>query len=47
MYLMLGIDDGRVDSPIQTVSQWNSALLRNGFTGVDLCLRDNEYGGDP
>ena len=36
----LGMDDGRKDSPLLSVDQWSSALLRNGFNGVDVVEKD-------
>ena len=31
----LGVDEGRILSPLASVSQWDSILKRNGFSGVD------------
>lgn len=37
-----GIGDGRVDSPGLSVEQWQSTLLRNGFSGVEIVANDFE-----
>jgi acyl transferase domain-containing protein/NADPH:quinone reductase-like Zn-dependent oxidoreductase/SAM-dependent methyltransferase len=39
-----GVPDGREDSPLLRVDQWTTALLKNGFSGVDLAVDD--YKGD-
>lgn len=31
----LGVDEGRILSPLASVSQWDAILKRNGFSGVD------------
>lgn len=31
----LGVDEGRTLSPLASVSQWDTILRRNGFSGVD------------
>ena len=33
-------DDGRVDSPLLSVEQWDATLNANGFSGIDLWLPD-------
>lgn len=44
MYLLtcfgLGIEDGRTQSPLLSVAQWDALLSRTGFTGIDMCLPD-------
>ncbi|KAM0158453.1 hypothetical protein ACHAPG_004132 [Botrytis cinerea] len=35
-----GIDDGRQDTPILSVTQWNDALLRSSFNGVEVSASD-------
>ncbi|KAK6608712.1 Lovastatin diketide synthase LovF 12 [Botrytis cinerea] len=35
-----GIDDGRQDTPILSVTQWNDALLRSSFNGVEVAASD-------
>ena len=44
MYLLtcfgLGIEDGRTESPLLSVAQWDTLLSRTGFTAIDICLRD-------
>ncbi|KAI4194047.1 MAG: hypothetical protein LQ350_008007, partial [Teloschistes chrysophthalmus] len=37
----MGVEEGRVDSPLLVETQWGSLLQRTGYTGLDVCLRDN------
>ncbi|KAL6713727.1 hypothetical protein ACLMJK_008219 [Lecanora helva] len=36
----LGVDEGRDQSPLLNVTEWNEALGINGFTGVSVEMRD-------
>ena len=38
----LGAADGRVDSPLLKLPQWDKLLSENGFSGADLKLKDFE-----
>ncbi|THC94688.1 hypothetical protein EYZ11_005833 [Aspergillus tanneri] len=38
----LGIDDGRVDSPLLQLPEWHTLLCENGFSGVDAEMKDYE-----
>lgn len=38
----LGADEGRIDSPLLSVDQWGILLRANGFSGIDICLPDDE-----
>ena len=40
--LNLGVEDGRKDSPLLSVEQWDRALSRNSFTGVNMAIKDFE-----
>lgn len=33
-------EDGRIDSPLLSVEQWDTTLKANGFSGADLCMPD-------
>jgi acyl transferase domain-containing protein/NADPH:quinone reductase-like Zn-dependent oxidoreductase/SAM-dependent methyltransferase len=35
-----GLDEGRMDSPLQSAAQWNDHLQKTGFSGVDLAAYD-------
>lgn len=35
-----GVDEGRIDSPLQSVEQWNENLVKASFSGVDLAAYD-------
>ena len=37
-----GVSDGRVDSPLLTKTMWQNALVRNGFSGIDVLLDDHD-----
>ncbi|OCL04357.1 hypothetical protein AOQ84DRAFT_416453 [Glonium stellatum] len=37
-----GVEDNRTDAPILTVEQWNTTLLRNGFSGIEIVAKDYE-----
>ncbi|KAF4637761.1 hypothetical protein G7Y89_g319 [Cudoniella acicularis] len=37
-----GLDDGRQDGPLLTVSQWDKVLLENSFSGTELVADDFE-----
>ncbi|KAF2233362.1 hypothetical protein EV356DRAFT_448529 [Viridothelium virens] len=39
-----GVNDGRADSPLLSKEMWHDALLRNGFSGIDLALNDYPEG---
>ena len=36
----IGVEDGRTDSPLLSVTQWHDVLYRNSFTGVDYAIKD-------
>ncbi|MCJ1377213.1 hypothetical protein MMC17_000305 [Xylographa soralifera] len=36
-----GVEDGRLDSPLLTKSQWDEVLQHNGFSGIDILLNDH------
>ncbi|KAL6704217.1 hypothetical protein ACN47E_008474 [Coniothyrium glycines] len=36
----LGVDEGRVESPLQSAEQWNEQLQKSGFSGTDLVAYD-------
>ena len=36
----MGVGEGRDDGPLLLESEWSSLLKHNGFTGLDICLRD-------
>ncbi|KAG9238233.1 hypothetical protein BJ875DRAFT_492652, partial [Amylocarpus encephaloides] len=38
-----GVHDGRQDGPLISIERWNTALLRNGFSGAEIAVKD--YGG--
>ena len=42
MKMVLGVDDGRIQSPYLSVEAWSSALSQSGFSGVDLWVGDYE-----
>jgi hybrid polyketide synthase/nonribosomal peptide synthetase ACE1 len=42
-----GVDDGRELSPLITLGQWNSLLLRNGFSGIDTITPGTESAYQP
>ena len=42
--MLLGVDDGRTDSPLITIEQWDAALRRTGFDGLEIAAKD--YEGD-
>ena len=44
-YVFIGIDEGREDGPLLTQEQWHCALLRNGFSGVDISGHDTDGPG--
>ncbi|KAI0896476.1 putative polyketide synthase [Annulohypoxylon nitens] len=35
-----GVDEGRIDSPLQSVEQWNEHLVKTSFSGIDLAAYD-------
>ncbi|KAI1455311.1 putative polyketide synthase [Annulohypoxylon moriforme] len=35
-----GVDEGRTESPLQSVEQWNDHLVKASFSGVDLAAHD-------
>ena len=35
-----GVDDGRVESPLQSADQWDGHLAKAGFSGVDMAVSD-------
>ncbi|EOA87506.1 putative secondary metabolism biosynthetic enzyme [Exserohilum turcicum] len=35
-----GVDEGRVESPLQSAEQWNEQLRKSGFSGTDLVAFD-------
>lgn len=35
-----GVDEGRTESPLQSVEQWNQHLIKASFSGVDLAAHD-------
>ena len=37
-----GVADGRADSPLLTKTMWQDALVRNGFSGIDVLLDDHD-----
>jgi NADPH:quinone reductase-like Zn-dependent oxidoreductase len=37
---LLGVNEGRSDSPLLTENQWDSTLVATGFSGLDVCLPD-------
>ena len=43
--MFIGIDEGREDGPLLTQEQWHCALLRNGFSGVDIFGHDTDGPG--
>ena len=38
----VGVDDGRIESPLLSVEQWDTLLKANGFSGIDIWLPDYE-----
>jgi hypothetical protein len=38
-----GISDGRVDGPFLSLTSWDSALTKAGFSGTDIVLDDNPH----
>ena len=40
--MIIGIDEGRRESPFLTKAQWHCALQRNSFTGVEIAVNDTE-----
>lgn len=36
-----GAPEGRTDGPLLSEGQWRSLLKRTGYSGLDICLRDN------
>ncbi|KAK2767749.1 Type I Iterative PKS [Arachnomyces sp. PD_36] len=37
-----GVDDGRTNAPLLSIQQWNNALLRTGFNGIEVAAKDYE-----
>ncbi|KAF2464811.1 uncharacterized protein BDR25DRAFT_380712 [Lindgomyces ingoldianus] len=37
-----GIDDGRMNGPLLSVSRWNEVLLQSGFLGTEIAINDLE-----
>ncbi|KAI2467435.1 putative polyketide synthase [Annulohypoxylon bovei var. microspora] len=35
-----GVDEGRTESPLQSVEQWNEHLVKASFSGIDLAAHD-------
>lgn len=38
----IGVDDGRTNAPLLSIGQWNNALLRTGFNGIEVAAKDYE-----
>ncbi|KAF2705690.1 hypothetical protein K504DRAFT_460398 [Pleomassaria siparia CBS 279.74] len=43
-YYWNGVADGRVNGPLVGRDRWNTELLQNGFSGIDIILGDNDSG---
>ena len=39
---LIGIDEGQVDGPILSATEWDDTLRQNGFTGTDIVVKDYE-----
>jgi len=37
---VIGVEEGRIDSPFQSADEWNGHLLKTSFSGVDLVAYD-------
>ena len=40
--MLSGVEEERAWTPLLETSGWDTALKRNGFSGVDICLPDYE-----
>lgn len=45
-YYWNGAADGRTEGPLAGRKRWHSELLRNGFSGIDIVLGDDNIGGE-
>lgn len=43
-YYWKGFADGRVNGPLAGRDRWHTELLRNGFSGIDIILGNNDAG---